>query len=393
MAQPESQPARPIRRDASGSRPKRTRDAIVICVGVFFTFAPIGLLMQMIPDTPGNLIRATIASLISGLISVAWAGTFVTRRLWLLAIVIPLQFSIPVLAFGLAARMGWLEPSTMFSPGKLRLTYAITSVVSMVIGYVLMIRFVRRVERLGERDRTELEMAEQIHRALVPPIDLSQPGIQVHGRSRASSSMGGDLIDAIGRTGGLDVYVADVSGHGVKAGVVMGMVKAAIRTRLQAPGSPREVAQDLSRVLADTIEPGMFATFIGIQIVGLVAELSLAGHPPVLRIPAGGGPIEELPNEHLPLAIDPQEQIISRRVELAVGDVLVLYTDGLTEVMNPQGRLLGIAGFKALLTSQQGRTLDEMSRSIFDAADRFGPREDDQSLVIIRIGAQAPARA
>lgn len=368
------------------ARPAFDRDSAVILVGVFFTFAPMGLLMQMVPDRPGNLLAAAMSAVISGAISVGWAATFITRRFWMLALIIPAQAIVPMLAFGTASRMGWLVPGEVLSSQGHRLCYGITTIVSMVVGYVLMIRFVRKLERVGERDRTELEMAEQIHRSLVPPIDIDEVGIQVHGRSRASSSMGGDLIDAVTRTGGLDVYVADVSGHGVKAGVVMGMVKAAIRTRLQAPGSPREVAQDLSRVLADTIEPGMFATFIGIQIVGLVAELSLAGHPPVLRIPASGGPIEELPNEHLPLAIDPEEQIISRRVELAVGDVLVLYTDGLTEVMDPQGRLLGIAGFKALLASQQGRTLDEMSRSIFDAADRFGPREDDQSLVLIRLG-------
>ncbi|MEK6702548.1 MAG: PP2C family protein-serine/threonine phosphatase [Planctomycetota bacterium] len=386
MAQDTQQAPAIPQRTRSSARPAFDRDSAAILVGVFFTFAPIGLLMQMVPDRPGNLLAATMSAVISGSISVAWAATFITRRFWMLALIIPLQLIVPTLAFGISSRMGWLGASETLSSLGIRLTYGFTTIVSMVVGYVLMIRFVRRLERQGERDRTELEMAEQIHRALVPPIDIREPGIEVHGRSKASSSMGGDLIDAIPRTGGLDVYVVDVSGHGVKAGVVMGMVKAAIRTRLQSAGSPREVAQDLSRVLADTIEPGMFATFIGIQIKGLVAELSLAGHPPVLRSPAGGGPVEELPNEHLPLAIDPDEQIISRRVDLAVGDLLVLYTDGLTEVMDPSGRLLGIAGFKALVASQHGKSLEEISRSIFEAADRFGPREDDQSLVLIRIG-------
>ncbi len=77
-----------------------------------------------------------------------------------------------------------------------------------------------------------MRLARQIHETLVPPIDYEDERIEVFGLSRASAAMGGDLVDLVHRDGSLDVYLADVSGHGVRAGVVMGMLKAAIRMRL-----------------------------------------------------------------------------------------------------------------------------------------------------------------
>jgi serine phosphatase RsbU (regulator of sigma subunit) len=171
---------------------------------------------------------------------------------------------------------------------------------------------------------------------------------------------------------------------------VMAMLKSSVRTRLGAGGPLGEILQDVNRVLADLTDPTMFATLSCLRIRtregGADIEYALAGHLPILHIMALGGGIRELPNESLPLGIEPTERYVSGHTQAATGDVLVLMTDGLMEVQGRDGHELGSKPLFGIVGECAGSELQEMHRRIMARVDGHGAQLDDQTLALVRIG-------
>lgn len=358
-------------------------------VGVFFTFAPIGLLVQMIPERPGSVWSAVMGVLVAGSISTAWAWCFIARRFWLLALIVPAQIVVPPLLFVLLGKLGiprWVGPEQAITQ---RVSLGIAIIVCIVVGYILIVRFARAQERAKERVHAELDIAATIHQGLVPPIDLERPGIRVVGRSEPSNRMGGDLIDVVDSDARTDIVLVDVSGHGVGAGVVMAMIKGAIRMRLRAGGGLEHLVADLNSVLSDTARDGMFATFACLRFEHAagrpVCRYALAGHLPILHHRAATGEIFRRPNEHLPLGVWRDESFRAGEIDIAPGDTLLLFTDGLTEVMDTTGRQLGLEGFEHAFRSALPADPDRLCDALLAAANAQGPRADDQSLIAVRL--------
>ena len=110
------------------------------------------------------------------------------------------------------------------------------------------------------RAQAELAVAHEIHRVLVPSIDRTAGEDEFFGWSIASGEVGGDLVDLVDADGRWLAYVADVSGHGVGAGIVMGMFKSALRTRALADGSVAAVLGDIQTALMPLKQPNMYVT-------------------------------------------------------------------------------------------------------------------------------------
>jgi sigma-B regulation protein RsbU (phosphoserine phosphatase) len=109
--------------------------------------------------------------------------------------------------------------------------------------------------------QTELALAHGIQARLVPDISLQMPRFEVYGKSISSTEMGGDLIDIIENDdGSLFAYVADISGHGLPAGQLMGMLKTALRTSLQFHQQPVALLESADRVLPAVKQADMYAT-------------------------------------------------------------------------------------------------------------------------------------
>ncbi|MCC6678407.1 MAG: serine/threonine-protein phosphatase [Phycisphaerales bacterium] len=375
-------------RNQRPAREIRPSEARMVLVAVFFTFAPIGLLIQLVQPVPGDWRQAVAAALVAGAISTAWAATFIFRRFWWLAIIIPLQAFGPWILFVLLARNGLIGRAGPDAVAGHRTLYAILILASIVVGYILMVRFARGMERQTERYRAELDIAARIHRALVPEIALRAGPIEVLGTSAPSRSMGGDLIDAVVRGGEVDVLLADVSGHGVGAGIVMGMVKSSARTLLRSSPPVDRLLTDLNVVLAELTRPEMFATMAIIRVgPDGRGEYGLAGHLPIYHYRAATGEVTELPNEHLPLGVEAEEVFCSGEVLVAPGDTLVVFTDGLMEVRNAAGRELGLAAIREVVRSRGGGTLEELRDAILGIARGHGAQADDQSVLLVRLRA------
>lgn len=377
-----------LRSVLAATRPRRWADANhhpLILAGVFFTFLPMGLIAMMIPDRPGSWRGIVTIALFCGLIAVGWASAFVLGRRWILALVAPLQLVVPLWVFPWLGRMGWFDGTTGLRPNGTRSILMIIAVASMIVGYILVVRLARRLESDGARSRAELDIASSIHKSLVPDIALDRAGVEILGTSRPSSDMGGDLIDAGVAGDRTDVILADVSGHGVGAGIVMGMLKSSARTLLRSSPSVQQLLTDLNVVLADLTKPNMFATMAVVRLhPGGAFEFGLAGHLPIFHFRAKTNDVVDLPNQSLPLGIEPDERFEVGASTLARGDTLLLITDGLMEVQDAAGREFGLATLRQLFKNNATRPLAEIRDAILAAALAHGTQIDDQSLVLIR---------
>jgi hypothetical protein len=369
--------------DPAATQPK---DSLRLYAGIFFLFVPVGVLLmmgQMRPERPLGVVPGLVCGVFAGLNSVGWAYTFIRAKWWLLA---PLIIAPILLQSFLFDWFGGLIGATSMSYRASMLTMALMCVASIVIGFILSVIHMRSTERRTARALADLELARQVHATLAPAITMQIPGAEVHGRSFASSTMGGDLIDAVHSGDRLIVLLGDVSGHGVAAGVVMAMLKSCIRTGLMRAAELDRIVSDANRVLADLTAPNMFATLAALRVgSGRRVEFALAGHLPIFHYHAAEKRWERHPNRSLPLGIEREERFAAGAADAGPGDLFAIFTDGLVEVQNKEGRELGLEGVAAILAENPASSLAAMHEAIMARVAAHGARLDDQSLVLMRL--------
>jgi sigma-B regulation protein RsbU (phosphoserine phosphatase) len=243
-------------------------------------------------------------------------------------------------------------------------------------------------QREGKRyfkAHTEIRLASEIHRALVPSFGLQIGEFELHGVSQPSGEVGGDLVDVIQEGNRWFGYVADVSGHGVPAGVMMAMVKSAVRMHWVQGQSASSLMEPLNSVLRAVRAQDMFVTCAYLQSDGgTTLRFSLAGHLPILHFQAATGTVAEHSILNFPLALFPQPAFETSEIQCSPGDVLVLLTDGLTEVFDRNGTELGLEPFKRALRESAAEPLEQISLSLQRTARQHGPQSDDQTMLIVR---------
>ncbi len=374
---PSRQTRKVTRKDFFNRIPRRS--ALTYFAAVFLVFAPVNLLMSssLVQERPFYV--TVFSSILSGGIAVCWAGTFTVSKWFITGIV-----AIGIVMSALNGPLRHLNLGMRDTAFSWELAGGVGT---LAAGYALFIVFISGQARRTFRLQAEMDLARQIHETLVPAIDLSTPRLEALGVSAASSEMGGDLIDTVPHAGAIDFYLADVSGHGVRAGVVMGMVKSAVRTRLLAPGGLAEIMADLDAVLGDVTAPEMFVTFACMRIAADAGrvEYALAGHHPIIHVRAGDGSAIELENQNLPFGIGSGETYMIRSAAVSPGDLLVLYTDGLVECHNRDGRALGRDAVRTVVQRRSREPLPAIRDAIFAAATAHGAQEDDQTLLLVRV--------
>jgi hypothetical protein len=236
------------------------------------------------------------------------------------------------------------------------------------------------------RMQTELSLAHGIQATLVPTVSFQNASFELYGKSIPSTEMGGDLIDVIESRGRLVAYVADVSGHGLPAGQLMGMLKTAMRLAVQFHQMPVAALESVDRVLPDLKEREMFATLALLRFDGSSeAEYALAGHPAILHYRHGSRDTARLSMEQLPLGLIPGGSYASKRVIYSPRDLFLMVTDGITEVANARDEEFGLTHLQELLTQHAARSLPEIWDLIMREVRQYGLQQDDQSLLLLRV--------
>lgn len=364
--------------------------SVVLNLGVFFLFAPIGFLIALCDPSPWAVSAGIINAIFSGLLSLGWMHTFRERRYWLIIPLIIVPMFAGVLVFAPLSRLGVLGIGSSMSFLSRRITLAVLAVACLAVGFILFIRYIRRAAHTSSRWKTELDLGQKIHERLVRPVSVIVPGAQIAGRSDASAEMGGDLLELVRGADRADLIVGDVSGHGVAAGVVMALIKGGLHVHLMRSenGSPAELLTDLARIMDQADAPSMFVTMACVRLIHGTrrVEIAMAGHNPVLWWRAAERRLDAVDNEGLPLGINPDETYSTRTIETAPGDWLVLYTDGLFEVLDPAGRQLGMDGFRGLVEQLLRSAIDvgAFTDSVLAGVRAHGPIADDQTIAVIR---------
>jgi sigma-B regulation protein RsbU (phosphoserine phosphatase) len=261
---------------------------------------------------------------------------------------------------------------------------ALAIVAAMGLGYACFVYVSITEARRHFRAQAEMELATEIHHVIVPPIDAQMGGFEFYGRSVPSGEVGGDLIDVAGNEQQWVAYVADVSGHGVAPGVVMGMVKSAARMLLSSGEDSAHLMPRLNEVLYPLKKPDMFVTFCFLSRDGDKLRVGLAGHPAILQCSAKTNLVTPLECPNMPLGILPEGEFVISEVPMEAGQLFALYTDGLLEAANAAGEEFGMKRFQGEVEKHGKEPLDAIYRSLQESVARHGAQFDDQSVLLIR---------
>ncbi|MGB2905458.1 MAG: SpoIIE family protein phosphatase [Candidatus Aminicenantaceae bacterium] len=245
-----------------------------------------------------------------------------------------------------------------------------------------------------ERLESELETARKIQERLLPHTMPEIPGFEIAGISLPSQQVGGDYFDFLDMGDGqLGIAIADVSGKGIPAALLMANLQASLHAQVIRPAEVGEVLSRINDLLVDSTATNMFATFFyGILDRSASAFKSTnAGHNPPLLLRKNGR-IERLKSGGLLLGFMADQEYQQETAILEPGDVLVLFTDGVTEAVDSgletvADSLFGEDRLIEVILEHRTGSAREIQSAILAAISEFtgsAPQSDDITLVVIK---------
>jgi sigma-B regulation protein RsbU (phosphoserine phosphatase) len=244
------------------------------------------------------------------------------------------------------------------------------------------------------RLEAELELSQKVQKALLPQQMPEIPGLDVAAFSQPAEIVGGDYFDFFSfRDGSHGLAIADVMGKGMSASLLMASLQAALRILVPDHDSPAEAVRRLNDLFCHNIHLTKFVTlFIGrFDLNTCTLTYCNAGHnPPLLyhKQPNGREPVSWLRPTGAAIGLVEASQFTVETVTLAPGDILLLYTDGITEALNPQAEELGqarLAGFVHQASPLPARELVRELRHQLQEFTRGQPLQDDTTLVVCKV--------
>jgi serine phosphatase RsbU (regulator of sigma subunit) len=240
-----------------------------------------------------------------------------------------------------------------------------------------------------ERLERELQLAMEIQQRFQPTAPPTVPGYELQGISFPCYEIGGDYYDFIQREDGrLVIALGDVSGKGTAAALLMSSLHAAIHAQTGSHDTLVETISAVNRYLAENIPPNRFVTLFYAELDPGSGALSFlnAGHNPPLIVHAAGT-VEQLASGGLPLGIKADADYREGRTHLQLGDVLVIYSDGVTEAASPNGEEFGPTRLYEVVSRNVDASAAGIRDRIESALTKFSQgtqAADDITLVIVK---------
>ncbi|MDX2000000.1 MAG: GAF domain-containing SpoIIE family protein phosphatase [Thermoanaerobaculia bacterium] len=240
-----------------------------------------------------------------------------------------------------------------------------------------------------ERLERDLQLAAEIQRRILPKGTPEIPGFEIAGWNRSAREIGGDYYDFIPLADSqLGIVLGDVSGKGVPAALLVSTLHSAIRLLIDRLEFGPALFHQLNRHIVESSAPNKFVTLIVGRLEAATGRFGYvnAGHNPGLVLRADGT-LERLPAGGVPVGLLPQASFLSQELTLEPGDLLCLYSDGITECTTLDDREFGEDGLIDVLRTTSGKTLQDIVDWIDGAVTDFagdGPQGDDQTVVLIR---------
>lgn len=261
----------------------------------------------------------------------------------------------------------------------------------------LSVRAARLYQAAAEKERIDrdLRLASDIQQILIPRRLPERPGLDCAGLSEPAQQVGGDYYDMFELDDARIAFaIADVSGKGVSAALVMAMFRATVRLLATASDSPAAVLRETNRRIFPDIRDDMFVSVVYgiIDTRSWTVAFARAGHePPLLRRVSGTVEIVSPPG--MAVGIDPGEAFDQAtgegEIRLSKGDLLVLYTDGITEARDRAGTEYGRDNLLEAVATSGSDGAANLARDIRERMRRFvgdTPQQDDITLLILGAG-------
>ena len=360
-----------------------------LVLAIFCLFGMVGCFVDLLSLGQKPLLSVLTWTIFSGAIAAAAVLTMyrAPRRLWIVAIV---WAGGSRLISALMHQFGMHLVRPTMEDGVRDATIACILLSSAA--YVFFMQFIRNEGRHAVRIQTELSLAQGIQKTLVPIIDRRTARLEIYGVSLPSTEVGGDLVDVVSLPdGSVFAYVADVSGHGLPAGILMGMIKTAVHTQLFDLPTPTAVFDRLNEVLPAVKESHMYATCTALRIFENESgptcrvEYAIASQPAMLHAAAATATVAQLADQQLPLGLLAAPPYQGHTVDLLPGDLLLVATDGVLEAENKAGVDFGFDRLESLLLENQTQPLATIAQKIHDSLSVSYVQTDDQSLLLIRV--------
>ncbi len=370
-------------------RTMSVKSRALLAVAIFLTFASFGLSGGSLSLAPDFWPHILLAALFSGVVGLGYAAFGFGYR-WALPIVV----AVNIIGVYYFSHWSWRPdgPQALSAlgvqrvEGRLQVAGSVRILVSM-IAYSSFIALLRLEGRRSIGMYTEIRLARDIHAALVPVLEGRNGALEWYGVSHPSGEVGGDLVDVVDDASRpWTACVADVSGHGVAAGVLMGMFKTALRSAYRTTTEPGAVLTQVNDVLSPLKRPNMFVTAAALAWPEPDrCEYVLAGHPSLIHVSAETGEARWVGESQIALGFVEHTAYETRALDIAPGDLVTVVTDGLLELFDRRQRELGAEGLLRIVQTAAARpTLAETAAAIFAACAKHGTQTDDQSLLLVR---------
>ena len=240
--------------------------------------------------------------------------------------------------------------------------------------------------------RAHMDIAREIQRTLLPDDPLTLAGVRYAGRCIPAVAVGGDYFGYFPRgQNGADSFISDVSGHGVGAALLMAEARTTFMAERLISPSAAPILEKLNDLLFDDLDRAkLFMTACCSTFNGHTSELSYAnaGHPPALLLRAAENRCSLLEAGGMLLGIRKAVRFEETKTLLNEGDIVVFYTDGITERASESGEFFGVSRLGEAIVAHRHDEPETLLTAVLDVADRFAgrrPHDDDVTIIAMKV--------
>lgn len=247
----------------------------------------------------------------------------------------------------------------------------------------------QRIMQLNERMNRDLEFARKVQESLLPARDLELPGVEIASDYLPTETLSGDFYDYFESDGRTLIFFADVSGHGVPAAILTSLLKSYLHTEAPGMRSIGGFMEDLNQFLYETSLPSQYATaqFVAYEPSKRSLEVTTAAHPHSLYYRPGQDTVDLLEYPGHLLGAMPEKDFEIETFEVAPGDILLTYSDGLTDRIDSDGEFYSIDRIGDILRASKEKDLSTIRSEILGDASSFDQTDDladDTAIILTR---------
>ena len=243
-----------------------------------------------------------------------------------------------------------------------------------------------------QRMTEELSVARQIQLSLLPKSPPVAPGWDCAAFYRPARLIGGDFYDFFdlpGKRGEWGIIIADVADKGVPSALYMALCRTVIRTTALSGRSPASSLMRASDLILQDSQSDLFLSAFYAKLDTDTGRLIYcnAGHNPTLWLRASTGEFQELTTRGIILGAFPGIELEENRIDIAPGDVIIFYTDGVTEAINPDEQEFRVHRLQEVAAAHAGSTAQQTLEAVVGAVDAFAedaPPFDDLTMVVVK---------